>query len=878
MTVPTTTKSLFAHGARWLRVDFHMHTRVDKQFEYDGDVNCFAAAYVDAMEAAGIRLAAITNHNKFDREEFNALRKTARKKEIHLLPGVELSVKDGRNGIHSLVIFSDEWITNRENEDYIQSFLDVTFAGQANFENEDGRSNHDLNDTIRTLDEYGKDYFIVFAHVEADNGIWGGLSGGRISELGKSEQFRARCLGFQKVRTRDKRDKVRGWLNGWYPAEVEGCDCKRIADVGLGKETFMKLGDFNFEAVKYALLDHENRLSVSRPSRTNSYLVSVAFEGDKLDGQTINFAPEMNALIGIRGSGKSSILESVRYALGIEFGDNATDRDYKEGSVTHALGSGGKITVTAVDRHGREYEVRRILNEQPDVYVDGKLQPGINIRETVVYKPMYFGQKDLSNTGAGFETDLVEKLVGEKLLDVRQRIETQRQKVVETTRRLGKLSDVGEKEKEQEGKKQDAEFRLKIFEEYGVEEKLEKQTDYEEDARKAKALVELATGYVEGVEELVTEYEDEFEKLREYQSKHNAAFFSTLFERFDKIKAGYETLENSLADMKTYLEDLSSRAEEFDAVKQAMKEEFAEIARRLTEELKQSGAVAISPDEFLTLKKIVDGAEKMLSTLKKDKAQQSSLRSQLLEELTQLNEYWHEEFTSIKRQLDRINQQETALQIEVEYKGDKGAFLKRLKDVYRGSKLREATLKLVADDFADGPAVYRELEKAKKVVGKSSQTFEEHFDENLEDLLTWQVPNRYRIKYHGKELKSHSLGQRASALILFVLSQRDNDVIVIDQPEDDLDNQTIYEDVIKLLRELKCDTQFIFATHNANVPVLGDAEQIIACDFSGDKIEPKIGSVDCPILQEAIVSIMEGGSEAFERRKEIYQLWKHERS
>ena len=132
---------------------------------------------------------------------------------------------------------------------------------------------------------------------------------------------------------------------------------------------------------------------------------SIAFEGDKLDGRVIDFSPELNTFIGIRGSGKSTILEAMRYALDIPFGKNAADREYKEGSVKNALGSGGKITLVAIDRHGQEYEVRRIVGEQPDVYVGGKLQPGINIRETVLHKPIYFGQKDLSNTGQGFEND-----------------------------------------------------------------------------------------------------------------------------------------------------------------------------------------------------------------------------------------------------------------------------------------------------------------------------------------------------------------------------------------------------------------------------------------------------------------------------------------
>lgn len=94
------------------------------------------------------------------------------------------------------------------------------------------------------------------------------------------------------------------------------------------------------------------------------------------------------------------------------------------------------------------------------------------------------------------------------------------------------------------------------------------------------------------------------------------------------------------------------------------------------------------------------------------------------------------------------------------------------------------------------------------------------------------MPHSYDVTYHGKPLKSHSLGQRASAMMLFLLNQCDNDFLMIDQPEDDLDSQTVYEEVAKLLRDLKIEPQFTFATHNATFPVLGDAEVVAACSMS----------------------------------------------
>lgn len=875
-TQPAT--SVFSHGSTWVRADFHMHTKADKEFKYSDDPTQFVGMYVDALAKADIRVAVITNHNKFDLLEFKALRKAARKKDIYLLAGVELSVKDGKKGIHTLVVFHDDWFINTAQTNHIQSFLGLTFAGQDNFENENGQSNHDLNDTVRELDEYNKDYFLICAHVEADNGLWGGFGGASIAKLGQSDSFRNRCFGFQKVSTHDDRTKVKTWLGQWYPAEVEGCDCKSIEEVGRGKSTYIKIGDYTFEAVKFALLDHANRVSSEPPPRTHSYLRSVSYEGAKLEGTELALSPELNTLIGIRGSGKSSILESIRYALGIELPEKADSDEYKQGSVKHALGSGGKVTLKAVDRHGNEYEIRRILGEQPDVYVNGTLRPGINIRETVLHKPIYFGQKDLSSTGQGFENELVEKLVGDSLIDVRHEIALKKQAVVETVRRLQKLSDVAEKQQEYQNRQADAEHRLKVFKQHGVEEKLQKQVDFEQDSRVLKGLTDFIDGYIDSLIELVAQYEDDFRSRRKYDSKQNAEFFKDVMAIFDRVASGFAQIGQIIEQTRAASAEMKARVLSFEQSKGALKEEFAEVARKLSEELKSSGATAVEPDEFLKLRKSIDNAKQMLVALGKEKDQQTALQAQLTAELTALNDRWHEEFRLIRDRLEKINQQETALQIEIEYKGDKSAFLKYLKDMFRGSKLRETTLDSLTTEFADGAAIYREMDKAKKTVGNSSETFEQYFRENLTALLTWQVPNKFTIKYHGKQLKHHSLGQRASALILFVLSQRENDVVIIDQPEDDLDNQTIYADVIKLVRKLKPETQFIFATHNPNIPVLGDAEQVIACEYGDDRIGTQVGSIDCPALQEAIVKIMEGGEEAFRERKRIYQVWKQQNS
>lgn len=144
----------------------------------------------------------------------------------------------------------------------------------------------------------------------------------------------------------------------------------------------------------------------------------------------------------------------------------------------------------------------------------------------------------------------------------------------------------------------------------------------------------------------------------------------------------------------------------------------------------------------------------------------------------------------------------------------------------------------------------------------------------MTDFLTFRTPDVTEILYQGKPLGDYSLGQRATVILHILMHLRRHPVILIDQPEDDLDNETLYSHFIRQLLKRKELTQFIFATHNPNIPVLGDAEQTIVCRKEGEHFSFEHGSIDNKSIQDRIVTVMEGGKDAFRRRKEIYQLWK----
>ncbi|MGI6497292.1 MAG: hypothetical protein ACOX0U_00350 [Oscillospiraceae bacterium] len=236
-------------------------------------------------------------------------------------------------------------------------------------------------------------------------------------------------------------------------------------------------------------------------------------------------------------------------------------------------------------------------------------------------------------------------------------------------------------------------------------------------------------------------------------------------------------------------------------------------------------------------------------------------------------------FNAYKLEIERINTHQSELQISITFKGDKNNFLEQLRAAFRGSNISEAKYSVISDAFADMVAVVHDvlMENGKQlrplITPAQYDLVAAKVRENFETLVKYITPNLVGISYHGKPLKQHSMGQRASALVLFILSQNDNDVIIIDQPEDDLDNQVVYTEFIKKLKEKKPNTQFIFATHNANIPVLGDAERVVAADGVEGAMRINSGTIDSKESHQQIVDIMEGGYEAFKRRNTIYSSW-----
>ncbi len=874
---------IFENGSAWLKTDFHLHTKADKEFKYDGVENQFVKNYVEQLENENVGIGVITNHNKFDINEYKALRKNANKKDIYLLPGVELSVDDGSNGIHVLIVFEYEtWIKNNNN--FIEQFLSSAFEGIADRENKNTRCKYNLSILFNKLEEHkkmGRDSFIIMAHIEQKSGFCNELDGGRIEQIAKDGHFKKNVLGFQKLRTSDLKNNLVLWFNGEdnIPVFLEGSDPKQLSEVGITgkqkdengneieKESFLKIGDYNFEAVKYSLIDKANRIVTKKPEINNAYVKSIAFEGGLLDQTEINFSPELNNFIGIRGSGKSSVLEILRYTLGIPLGNQASDRDYKTSLIEHVLRSGGKVIVTVVTEHKKEYRIEKIYEQKEDIYNnEGRVDaPSVN---TVFQKTVYFGQKDLSNKNIDFEADLVKKLIGNKLENIQSKQGKKIDEIENIVSAFKKLNNLDELKKEVNNKIRDAEHKLKLYKEKGVEDKLHQQSIFASDELKFKESFKEIKKFENELESLINNYTTFFHKTT-FESKENIDIFLEADNLFKQVVIEFNKLNDIKSNTAKYATIFIDILKKLNEKKENLKENFAKIKREID-------IPNLNPDDFLKLNHLVETSKKELIEINNSEEKRIEYATSLNNKISELNHLWHEEFNILEKEVKRINEYDSSLSISVEYKGRNDKFYKKLQHIFKGSGIRGATYATIKSTYKDFVEIYRDLENMDAKLNISDTLlaeFKKRFDDNILDLITFRVEDKFTIKYNNKPLKDHSLGQRATALILFLLAQKETNVLIIDQPEDDLDNQTIYEDVIKAIKSLKGEMQFIFATHNANIPVLGDSEKIISYKYSEDKIDVHGGTIDNQKTQKQIITIMEGGEEAFNRRKNIYEIW-----
>ena len=859
---------IFQNGARFVRFDCHLHTKSDKEFKYEDEENKFLERYINKLKEKEINVGIITNHNKFNYDEFKNLKKKAIRDEIFLIPGVELSVKEGSNGLHVLIAFSEEWIRN--GSDKINTFLDSAFMNVTeNRENENTRCDYDLFHLIEALNRTQKDYFIIFAHVDQKSGLFYECNGGMISTLFNKNILKEKTYGLQKSHNNDNYQNFISWTNIRLP-RIEGSDPKCIDDIGKGtKKTYIKIGDYSFNTIKNALTDFENRVSdKAENTEKHGYIESLNIEGGKFNEKKFYFSKELNNIIGIRGSGKSAVLEITRDILGLK---SDVDNNYKDNLVKYYVDSGCKATLNIVDRYNRKYKIIKYFSDNK-TYIENDNGDIENISvEALIKNPLYFGQKDLSMRTDNFEMKLLEKLVGYKDVLYTEEFNNINNQIKEDFSTLINLFEIPDKIAEQTIEKNNINTQLKVFKEKGINEKLEKIQNFNDDTLEIENTIQKLNTLINDMNNSTEITINDIEEIKKYKSKYNSEIFEDINNGLNRIIIQMQSFEKIKENINKEIALLKQIQGKFITKKDGFIDEFEKIKREINQDL--------NPDTYLKLNQDKAKIETSIKNFKDKLENINTTKTRLTKNLKKRRELIMRVNSIYKDRIQKINESQDNIKITFVANGNKEKFIDDMKNLVRGSGIRGDIISKL-NNFSDYIGIMEDIylndSKILKTLIKDSdiEKINNIMKGKLDIICEYVSENDVEIKYHDKPLKNHSLGQRASAIILFIIEQKENDLIIIDQPEDDLDNQVIYKELITTIRKRKKDIQFIFSTHNANIPVLGDAEQIICLKDDGSNININNNSIDNSSIQNDIVQIMEGGPEAFKRRQQIYKEWK----
>ena len=438
-----------------------------------------------------------------------------------------------------------------------------------------------------------------------------------------------------------------------------------------------------------ALKDFGHRISKNREETKYGYIHSIKFEGGILDGQEIDLSSGLNTLVGIRGSGKSSILESIRYVLGLELSDN--DKVYKQDLLDYVIGSGGKITITAYDKFNKKYEITRILNENTHVYQDGEVSGAKP--SSIILNPLYFGQKDLSTTQTGFELRLLDKVIGKDNSDIENKLESISKDFQNKFNELVSIENDIEKREELKTNLRDVKHNLKIFDDNQISNKLEKQLSFKKDSEiLSNRLSEINAGRGK-IGKTLNDYVQNFDDLDNI-SPDTKKYFEIVNGHFKSIKEKTDSINKLLSEIDQITNKIRNEESEFHSFVSSFDEEFANIRRSLK-------LGTLRADDYIGFKKRESELNDKLKKIDEKEGNLSGIKLELKSLSSKRNELLRKEFNSYLSEIDRINNSQDFLNLSAVFKGNKEIFVQSLKKYLKGSGVTNLEYENIAKTFTD---------------------------------------------------------------------------------------------------------------------------------------------------------------------------------
>jgi DNA repair ATPase RecN len=838
-------------------------------------------AVVETCMEIGIEVIAVTDHYRV--KHSTSLVRAARSAGLYAFNGFEAVTKDG---VHFLCLFDPE------KDEVLERFI-----GECGIHDTDQPSPTGSKDSSELLESSKKwGAVCIAAHVASEGGLLKKLSGQSRINVWKHPDLLASALpgpvsdapeGIRPILenkdAQHRRDRTPAILNASDVNDPE--DLKKD-----GASCFIKMSTVSVEAFRQAFLDPVSRIRLHSDPKPEPHaeFLAMTWEGGFLRDTAVHFNENLNVLVGGRGTGKSTMIESLRYALGLDpLGDEA--RKAHEGVIRYVLQSGTKVSLLVRSHKPSErcYTIERSVPNPPVVKDEAgevltlsprDVMPGVEV----------FGQHEISELTKSPEklTLLLERFVDRdpslsgRKSKVRLELERSRSRIVDARREIKRLE-------ERLATLPGLEETQKRFQQAGLEERLKEKSLLIREERLFSNLEERLDQYRTVQSELVEALpiDTAFVSDKALEGLPNADILVEI-ERVlgtlsTRLKALGDQFGEALAEADRAISETKSRWNER---RMTIEETYEKLLREL-QKSKIDGA------EFIQLRKQIEELRPLkdkTESLRRGLEAHEAQRRNLLAEWEDIKAAEYREIETAakwvsKRLRDRV-------QAKVTMAGNREPLEQLLREV--GGNLAAALERLRSQDQLSLPELAQRCREGKESLMKyynlPSGAAERIAQADLELFMRieeLELPATTQIELNTapegeppvwRKLQALSTGQKATAVLLLLLLESEAP-LVVDQPEDDLDNRFITEGVVPIMRQEKRRRQFVFSTHNANIPVLGDAELILGLAATGEASEghakiatEHMGSIDSEPVRELVEEILEGGKAAFEMRRSKY--------
>ncbi len=863
-------------GAHWIRAALQVNpfgykgrNSPSNKYASEDDYNM---ALLDQCDSLGIRMIAVTDHWCVDTAE--GLIADAEARGVVALPGFEANTSEG---VHLLVIFES-------GTPFAEINAGIGICGST--PGDSGTGTCSYNDVINKMTERGA--LVIPAHVNvAPSGLLARESGEPLQRMVRHPRVNALGITPSVADAKDQTSVLanRKPFERKHPlAVIHADDVMGPNDlIKPGASSWFKVSAERLESLMLAVRTPATRVSVTDPRGTPRALIrELSWTGGFLDEVTIPLSEELSAFIGGPGTGKSTAIESLRYALGIEPIGSSAIADHRA-IVKYVLKTGTIVTVTvetaAPTPH--TYTIERLVNDVPVVRdASGSIT---NFKpEDIVPRVEIFGQHELAelaNDPARVAT-MLQRFTGS---DGPDRAHEQTLALLADNRlQLQKREEANEKLESDLADIPRLQDQIKQYDTTDVPGKLAAQQRLELD----QAVLTEAAERIDGLRTALTDLANP-QAGADLTADYENVDGSPHQELLERATGATSDLAIKLADIATQVHgalDVADRAvdaaqTDWNAAVTEQRQEYNNVLRTLHEQ-------GLRPDKYVDTKRALEALKSKVPRRKKLDRELAHLRQTRAELLGKLLDH---EKRQTEKLHDAIRAANTATDgvvvVQPVPDADRTHIKQLILDSLAGAKNNIMTA-IDADAFStrafveaarkgtDGLAAYGiKGVQANNLVAAGEPLFRE-----IEELSVRLAVDVKLDVGHGtgsKELKSMSQlskGQKATALLLLLLSGSDAP-LVIDQPEDDLDNRFVFNGIVANLRKLKGRRQVIVSTHNANVPVLGDAELIVTLEGDGQHGRPAaggIGSLDDKQIRAHAENILEGGPDAFNARQHLY--------